>query len=79
MTSVSYRHGDENLEQFHEYMNNINSNIKVKLMSSVANIICLDVIVSFESTNIHTSVYDNSIDRYGYLRKSFKQSISQLV
>ena len=46
--------------------------INLTLTSSATNIPYLDVSVSFDGTNIHTSIYAKSTDRHGYLHyKSF--------
>ena len=54
-------------------MNSIDPNIKLTLKSSATNISYLDVSVSFDGTNIHTSIYKKSTDRHGCLHyKSFQ-------
>ena len=40
---VIWQHGEEKLEQFHEYVTNIHPNIKLTLMSSATSISYLDV------------------------------------
>ena len=82
-----WQHGEDKLEQFHAYVNSLHHNINLTLTSSAANIPYLDVSVSLDGTNIHTSIYTKSTDRHGYLHyNSFhpmhiKQSIaySQLI
>ena len=69
---VIWQHGEDKLEQFHAYVNSIHPNINLTLTSSATNIPDLDVLVSFDGTNIHTSIYTKSTYRHGYLQcKSF--------
>ena len=51
-----WQHGEDKLEQFHAYVNSMQPNINLTLTSSATNIPYLDVSVSFDSTNIHTSI-----------------------
>ena len=52
---------DEKLEQFHENVNGILPNIKLTLTTSATNISYLDVSVSFDCINIHTSACKNPL------------------
>ena len=62
-----WQHGEDKLEQFNAYVNSIHSNINLTSTSSANNIPCLDVSVSLDGTNIHTSIYTKSTDRHGYV------------
>ena len=64
---VIWRHDEDKLEQFHAYVNSIHPNINLTLTSSAFYIPKIDVSVSFDGTNIHTSIFAKSTDRYGYL------------
>ena len=64
---VIWQYGEDKLEQFHAYANSILPNINLALTLSATNITYLDVCVSFECTNMHTSIYAKSTDRHGYL------------
>ena len=67
-----WQHGEDKREQFHAYVNSIHPNINLTLTSSATNIPYLDVFVSFDGTNMHTSIYTISTDGHGYLHhKSF--------
>ena len=69
---VIWQHGEDKIEQFHAYVNSLHPNINLTLTSSATNIPYLDVSVSLDGTNIHTSIYTKSTDRHGYLHyKSF--------
>ena len=69
---VIWHHGEDKLEQFHAYVNSMHPNTNLTLTSSVTNIPYLDASVSFDGTNIHTSIYTKSTYRHGYLHyKSF--------
>ena len=48
-------------------MNSIYPNINLTLKSSATNIPYLDVSVSFDGTNLHTSIYTKSTEWHGYL------------
>ena len=52
---VAWQYSEDKLEQFHEYAYSIHPNIKLKLTSSVTSISFIDVSVSFDGKNIHTS------------------------
>ena len=66
-------HGEDILEQFHAYVNSIHPNINLTSTSSATNISHLDVSVSLDDTNIHTSIYTKSTDGHGYPHyKSFR-------
>ena len=54
---VIWQHDENKLEQFHAYVNSMHPNINLTLTSSAANIPYLDVSVSFDGTNLHTSIY----------------------
>ena len=62
-----WQQGEDKLEQLHAYVNSIHPNINLTLTSSATNIPYLDVSVSSDGTNIHTSIYTKSTDSYGYL------------
>ena len=69
---VIWQHSEDKLEQFHAYANSIHPNINLTLTSSATNIPYLDVSVSFDGTNIHTSIYTKSTVINGCLHyKSF--------
>ena len=61
---VIWQHGEDKLEQFHAYVNSLHPNINLTLTSSATNIPYLVVSVSFDGTNIHTSIYTKSTDRH---------------
>ena len=67
MTFFIWQQGEYKLEQLHANMNSIHPSINLTSTSSATNIPYLDVSVSFDSTNIHTSIYTKSTDRHGYL------------
>ena len=62
-----WHHGEDKLEQFHAYVNSLYPNINLTLTSSATNISYLDVYVSLDGTNMHTSIYTKSTDGHGYL------------
>ena len=64
---VVWQNGEDKLEQCHEYANSVHPNIKLISTSSETNISYLDVSVSLNDTNLHTSIYTKSTDRHGYL------------
>ena len=58
---------EDKLEQFHVYVNSMHPIINLMLTSSATNISYIDVSISFEGTNVHTSIYTRSTDRHGFL------------
>ena len=65
-----WQHGEYKLEQLHAYVNNIHPNINPAITSYIIHyysIHYLDVSVSFDGTNILTSIYTKSTDRHGCL------------